>query len=106
MAKTIKLANDPAFLARWRAEYHPCDNGVHVFQPEGGEFGGLTLRNFPGATLDVFRELSTAGEGDDFDLICDLVDGDGNIIDDVCIRRQDLELIERRLALTSEPHHG
>jgi len=97
-----KLTNDRAWIARWKAEYHPCDNGVHVFQPEGGEFGGLTLQNFPGATLDVFRELSTAGDGDDFDLICDLFDGDGNIIDDVCIRRQDLELIERRLALSKE----
>jgi hypothetical protein len=89
--------HDPAFLARWRAEYHPCEDGVHVFQPEGGEFGGLTLRNFPGATLDVFRELSTAGEGDDFDLVCDLFE-DGSVIEDVCIRRQDLELIERRLS--------
>lgn len=82
--------------ARWRAVYHPCENGVHIFQPEG-EFGGETVKNFPGVTLDVFRRLSSAGEGDDWDLLCDLME-DGSCIDDVPIRRQDLELIERELA--------
>ena len=87
---------EPDFMRRWEAEYHPCDNGVHIFQPEGGEFGGLTLKNFPGETLDVFRSLSTAGEGDDFDLLCDLF-VDGDLIDNVGIRRQDLAVIERAL---------
>lgn len=91
---------DAETLRRWRAEYHPCENGVHIYQPEGGEFGGLTLRNFPGATLEVFRRLSSAGEGDDFDLICDLF-AEGSVIDDVCIRRQDLEVIEREIAASS-----
>lgn len=86
-----------ATIARWRAEYHPCENGVHVFQPEGGEFGGITLKNFPNATLDIFREHSSAGEGDDFDLICDLME-DGSIVGDVLIRRQDLDIIERAIA--------
>jgi hypothetical protein len=83
-------------IRRWQAEYHPCNNGVHVFQPEGGEFGGITLRNFPGASLDVFRELSTAGEGDDFDLLCDLFQ-DGDLMENVGIRRQDLAVIERAI---------
>lgn len=88
-------------IRAWRAEYHPCDNGVHIFQPEGGRHGGLTVKNFPGATLDLFRELSTAGEGDDWDLLADLhVNGD--LIDNVAIRRQDLSVIERALENTDD----
>jgi len=94
---------DSLAYARWVREYHPCENGVHVFQPEGGEFGGITLENFPGETLAVFREHSTAGDGDDWDLICDLVKN-GDIIEDVCIRRQDLEIIRRTLSTKAPPH--
>lgn len=86
-----------AQLRRWRAEYHPCQNGVHIYQPEGGEFGGITLRNYPDTSLEVFRHHSTAGEGDDWDLICELF-CDGDLIDDVVIRRQDLALIDRELS--------
>lgn len=78
--------------------YVPCETGVHVLDPEG-EFGGVTVQNFPGADLSVFNELSSAGEGDDFDLLCDLHQ-DGELIDTAVIRRQDLALIERRLAET------
>lgn len=80
---------------RWMTLYRPCENGVHVLDPEG-EFGGVTVQNFPGVDLTRFRELSSAGEGDDFDLLCDLHE-DGNLIDTAVIRRQDLALIERRL---------
>jgi hypothetical protein len=95
--RKLRKWHDPVVLARWRAEYHPCENGVHVYQPEGGEFGGITVRNYPGATLAIFAEHSSAGEGDDYDLICDLV-VDGSLVDDVCIRRQDLELIDRAIS--------
>lgn len=91
----------PDAIARWRAEYHPCENGVSVFQPEGGEFGGLTVANFPGAPLDLFQRLSSAGPDDDFDLICDLY-VDGEIVDGVCIRRQDLDLIRRSLIIQEQ----
>lgn len=84
---------------RWMKLYRPCQNGVHVIDPDG-EFGGVTVSNFPGVDLSVFRELSSAGEGDDFDLLCDLHQN-GELIDVVTIRRQDLALIERRL----EPSH-
>lgn len=87
---------DPTVYARWMAEYHPCETGVSIFQPEGGEFGGLTLRNFPGATLEPILALSSAGEGDDFDLVCDLYD-EGDLVDTLAIRRQDLAAIERAL---------
>ena len=80
---------------RWLKLYRPCTNGVHVLDPDG-EFGGVTVANFPGADLSIFRELSSAGEGDDFDLLCDLHQ-DGDLIDAQPIRRQDLALIERRL---------
>lgn len=83
-------------IDQWRAEYHPCENGVHIFQPEGGEHGGLTLENFPGLDLTLFREHSSAGEGDNFDLLADLFI-DGDLIDNVAIRRQDLEVIRRAL---------
>jgi hypothetical protein len=83
-------------LRQWRAEYHPCENGVHVFQPEGGKFGGITLRNFPGESLELFRKFSSSGPDDDWDLICDLT-VNGDLVENVCIRRQDLELIERAL---------
>lgn len=86
----------------WRKVYYPCDNGVHVMDPDG-EFGGVTVRNFPRADLSAFRELSSAGEGDDFDLVCDLFE-DGELIDNVMIRRQDLALIERRLAAKGGEH--
>lgn len=93
----VRSSFDAAMLARWHKEYHPCENGVHVFQPEGGEFGGITLRNYPGETLGIFRQLSSAGEDDDFDLICDLIVG-GDIVDDVVIRRQDVAVIDAALA--------
>lgn len=82
--------------AAWCKAYYPCENGVHVFNPDDDEFGGRTVQNFPGADLSAFRSLSSAGDGDDFDLICDLQE-DGFIIDNVMIRRQDLALIERAL---------
>lgn len=86
-----------AEIAEWRAEYHPCETGVHIYQPEGGRHGGLTLDNFPGENLDIFRRLSSAGDDDDWDLICDLM-VNGDLVDNVCIRRQDLELIRREIA--------
>lgn len=94
---------DRAAKVRWWAEYHPCENGVHIFQPEGGEFGGITLRNYPGETLEVFRRFTSAGDGDDFDLICDLL-VNGDIVDDVAIRRQDLAVIEAALKEPSGVH--
>lgn len=81
---------------KWIKAYCPCKNGVHVFDPDDDEFGGRTVQNFPGADLAIFNELSSAGDGDDFDLICDLM-VDGDWIDTALIRRQDLALIERRL---------
>jgi len=81
------------------ALFRPCENGVHVFAPED-EFGGVTVKNFPGADLAIFRQMSSAGDGDDFDLICDLHEG-GDLIDCVVIRRQDLALIDRNLTLTA-----
>jgi hypothetical protein len=95
----------PAGFARWRAEYHPCETGVSIFQPEGGEFGGLTLRNFPGATLAPIMALSSAGEGDDFDLVCDLY-VDGDLIDTLAIRRQDLAAVERALTPLQDTTHA
>lgn len=92
---------DAQAIRRWHAEYYPCDDGVHIYQPEGGEFGGITLKNFHGATLDIFRRHSSAGPEDDWDLVCDLRKA-GDTLDDVCIRRQDLELIERELR--GSPH--
>lgn len=86
----------------WRKVYYPCDNGVHVMDPDG-EFGGVTVRNFPRADLTLFRELSSAGEGDDFDLICDFYER-GELIEIAVIRRQDLALIERRLAVKGGDH--
>jgi hypothetical protein len=84
-------------IREWRREYHPCQNGVHIFHPDCGNHGGLTIKNFPGASLDLFRQLSTAGDGDDWDLLADLhINGD--LIDNVAIRRQDLAVIERALA--------
>ena len=84
-------------LARQRAEYHPCENGVHIFCGEQKEFGGYTVKNFPGATLDVFIKHSSADyNSDDFDLVCDLME-DGSIVKDCVIRRQDLAIIEREI---------
>lgn len=80
---------------RWLRLYTPCKTGVHVMDPEG-EFGGVTVANFPDADLAVFREISSAGEGDDFDLLCDLY-RDGDLLDTATIRRQDLALIERAI---------
>lgn len=91
MAKKKIMEHDQ----RWQEVYFPCDNGVHVFDSDG-EFGGVTVQNFPNKDLAVFRELSSAGEGDDFDLICDLFVA-GEIIDNITIRRQDLALIERQM---------
>lgn len=51
---------DVQTFRRWQNEYHPCENGLHVFQPEGEEFGGLTLRNFPRATPHQIAGLSSA----------------------------------------------
>ena len=90
-----KYMSDQA-IARQRREYHPCENGVHIFQSEGGEFGGLTLRNFPNQTLEPFERHSTAGQDRDFDLVCDFM-VDGSIEKDCCIRRQDLAIIQREI---------
>lgn len=87
---------DKATFNRWQREYHPCETGLHVFQPEGGEFGGLTLRNFPGARPEQIDGLSSAGEGDDFDLVIDVMER-GDLVDTIPIRRQDLAAIERAL---------
>lgn len=95
--RTTRDLRDPAVLASWRAEYHPCETGVSIFQPEGGEFGGLTLKNYPDADVEVFRRLSSAGDGDDFDLLADVY-RDGDLIDTIAIRRQDLEPIDRAIA--------
>lgn len=92
---------DRATFNRWQREYHPCHNGLHVFQPEGGEFGGLTLKNFPGSKPEQIIGLSSAGDGDDFDLIIDVME-DGSLVDTIPIRRQDLAAIERLL----EPSNG
>lgn len=81
---------------RWCREYHPCQDGLHIFQPEGGEFGGITLRNFPDAAPEQIGGLSSAGDGDDFDLIVDVMDA-GEIVDMIPIRRQDLAAIEQAL---------
>ena len=80
----------------WLKAYCPCENGAHVFDPDDQEFGGRTVRNFPGKDLTVFRELSSAGEGDDYDLTIDLMKG-GESVDECFIRRQDLTLIEREI---------
>lgn len=86
-----------AHIRAWLKAYCPCRDGVHVLDPNDEEFGGRTVQNFPGADLTAFQELSSAGEGDDFDLLCDFMEH-GDIIENVTIRRQDLALIERRLA--------
>lgn len=91
---------DRVTFNRWQREYHPCETGLHVFQPEGGEFGGLTLKNFPSAKPEQIAGLSSAGEGDDFDLIIDVMEH-GDLVDTIAIRRQDLAAIEH--ALESQP---
>lgn len=91
-----------AEIQQWIDEYHPCRNGVHVFDPEGGSHGGKTVKNFPSTTLDAFRlhtSIDQTIHTDDFDLLCDLYEG-GDLMDTVTIRRQDLALIERVLEAT------
>jgi hypothetical protein len=64
-------------IRQWLAEYHPCANGVHVFHPEMGEFGGSTVANFPNATLELFAKHSCAG--DEWDLMCDLMENNESV---------------------------
>ena len=52
-------------------------------------------------TLDPVRAVSSAGEGDDWDLLVDLFEN-GDMIDNVAIRRQDLELLERAISSANE----
>lgn len=88
-----------AQVRRYHEQWHHSDDGVHVFQPEGGEFGGITIADFPGASIDVFRRLSSLPQDntDEWELLCDEHRG-GDLYETVGIRRQDLEVIRRELA--------
>ncbi len=61
----------------------------------------MTMQEALEADGEKLRQLT--GDGDDWDLICDLVKN-GDIIEDVCIRRQDLEIIRRTLSTKAPPH--
>lgn len=89
-------------VSEWKREFHPCRTGVSVFQPEGGKHGGLTLKNYPGANGDVVKRLSSAGTGDDFDLVCDVY-YEGDLVDTIPIRRQDLRAIDAELSSRPSP---
>ena len=95
---------DADYIKRYTAVWHPCENGVHVFYPEGSDFGGSTVKNFEGAPIEIFRQLSSCDQenSDEWDLMCD-EHRNGDLHETVGIRRQDLPIIERALGSEGTP---
>lgn len=68
----------------WYAEYHPCRIGLHIFDPDEGKHGGLTIENFPFQSSEsarsVFAECRNECEaciGEPEDYIVDLCTPEG-----------------------------
>lgn len=51
----MSFSNDE--IREWRAEYHPCALGLHIFDPDEGSHGGLTVENFTMESASQARQL-------------------------------------------------
>lgn len=89
-------------IARYNAQYHPCETGVHVCGlRDDAEFGPhVTEANLPPVSLAMFEKIKAdydEPDSNDYEVIVDLME-DGSCLTNFGVKRQMLNRVLNELS--------